>query len=47
VSDRQSYKSGLSDERWVLIEPVVTAWKARHRSVSGHLMGHLTDAWRG
>ncbi|MFB7032700.1 MULTISPECIES: IS5 family transposase [unclassified Streptomyces] len=36
MSDRQSYKSDLSDERWALIEPVITAWKARHRSVSGH-----------
>lgn len=33
---RQSYKSDLSDERWALIEPVISAWKARHRSVSGH-----------
>lgn len=36
MSDRQPYKSDLSDERWALIEPVITAWKARHRSVSGH-----------
>jgi transposase len=36
VSDRQSYKSDLSDERWATIEPVITAWKARHHSVSGH-----------
>ncbi|MER5917198.1 IS5 family transposase [Streptomyces sp. NPDC001982] len=36
MSDRQSYKSDLSDERWVLIEPVITSWKARHPSVSGH-----------
>ncbi|MFD9005903.1 IS5 family transposase [Streptomyces sp. NPDC059582] len=36
MSDRQSHKSDLSDERWALIEPVITAWKARHRSVSGH-----------
>ncbi|MGW0778966.1 IS5 family transposase [Streptomyces sp. NPDC002835] len=36
MSDRQSYKSDLSDERWALIEPVISAWKARHRSVSGH-----------
>jgi transposase len=26
----------LSDEQWSLIEPVITAWKDRHRSVSGH-----------
>ncbi|MFF0043851.1 IS5 family transposase [Streptomyces mirabilis] len=36
MSDRQSYNSDLSDERWALIEPVVTSWKARHPSVSGH-----------
>jgi transposase len=36
VSDRKPYKSDLSDERWVLIEPVISAWKAQHPSVSGH-----------
>ncbi|MGW4985514.1 IS5 family transposase [Streptomyces mirabilis] len=36
MSDRQSYKSDLSDERWALIEPVIASWKARHPSVSGH-----------
>lgn len=36
MSDRKPYKSDLSDERWALIEPVITAWKARHPSVSGH-----------
>ena len=36
MSDRQSCKSDLSGERWALIEPVVTSWKARHPSVSGH-----------
>ncbi|MGW3664821.1 hypothetical protein [Streptomyces sp. NPDC005141] len=25
----------MSDEQWALIEPVLTAWKNRHRSVSG------------
>jgi transposase len=30
------YPSDLSDEQWALIEPVITAWKDRHRSVSGH-----------
>lgn len=35
MSDRHSYKSDLSDERWALIEPVITSWKARHPSVSG------------
>ncbi|MEW2050795.1 IS5 family transposase [Streptomyces sp. NPDC005476] len=36
MSDRKPYKSDLSDERWALIEPVITAWKARHPSVSSH-----------
>ncbi|MFE9454069.1 IS5 family transposase [Streptomyces sp. NPDC006739] len=36
MSERKSYKSDLSDERWALIEPVITAWKAKHPSVSGH-----------
>jgi len=36
VSERKRYPSDLSDERWALIEPVLTAWKAAHRSVSGH-----------
>lgn len=36
MSDRKPYKSDLSDERWALIEPVITAWKAKHPSVSGH-----------
>lgn len=36
VSERKPYQSDLSDEQWALIEPVLTAWKARHRSVSGH-----------
>ncbi|MFI5635742.1 IS5 family transposase [Streptomyces sp. NPDC051664] len=36
MSERTSYPSDLSDEQWSLIEPVITAWKDRHRSVSGH-----------
>jgi transposase len=36
VSERKPYPSDLSDEQWALIEPVITAWKAAHRSVSGH-----------
>ncbi len=36
VSERKLYPSDLSDEQWSLIEPVITAWKNRHRSVSGH-----------
>ena len=40
MSERKSYPSDLSDERWALIEPVITAWKAAHPSVSGHQGGH-------
>jgi transposase len=36
VSDRQPYKSDLSDERWALIEPVIASWKPQYPSVSGH-----------
>ncbi|HJD80904.1 IS5 family transposase [Kitasatospora aureofaciens] len=36
MSERKPYPSDLSDEQWSLIEPVLTAWKGRHRSVSGH-----------
>ncbi|KAF5999215.1 IS5 family transposase [Streptomyces sp. WAC00263] len=36
MSDRQPYKSDLSDERWAPIEPVIASWKAQHPSVSGH-----------
>ena len=36
MSERKPYPSDLTDERWALIEPVITAWKAAHPSVSGH-----------
>ena len=36
MSDRKRYPSDLTDDRWALIEPVLTAWKAVHPSVSGH-----------
>ncbi len=36
MSERKPYPSDLSDEQWALIQPVITAWKDRHRSVSGH-----------
>lgn len=36
MSMRKPYPSDLADERWELVEPVITAWKARHPSVSGH-----------
>jgi len=40
VSERKPYPSDLPDERWALIEPVITAWKAAHPSVSGHQGGY-------
>ena len=36
MSERKRYPSDLTAERWTLIEPVITAWKARHPSASGH-----------
>ncbi|MFF3469341.1 IS5 family transposase [Streptomyces sp. NPDC002619] len=36
MSERKPYPSDLSDERWALTEPVITAWKAAHPSVTGH-----------
>lgn len=36
MSERKPYLSDLSDEQWSWIEPVLTAWKDRHQSVSGH-----------
>ncbi|CAI7975235.1 hypothetical protein FRAHR75_170002 [Frankia sp. Hr75.2] len=36
VSERKPYPSDLSDEAWELIRPVITGWKARHPSASGH-----------
>ena len=38
--ERKRYPSDLTDERWALIEPVITAWKAAHPSVSGHQGGY-------
>lgn len=35
MSERKPYPSHLSDEQRLLIEPLITAWKDRHRSVSG------------
>jgi transposase len=36
MADRKPYPSDLTDQQWALIEPVITAWKGRHPSVSGH-----------
>jgi transposase len=40
MPDRKRYPSDLSDERWALIEPVISAWKAAHSSASGHQGGY-------
>ncbi|MEW1632762.1 transposase [Streptomyces sp. NPDC093801] len=34
--DRKPYSSDVSNEQWVLIEPVISAWKAGRPSASGH-----------
>lgn len=48
VSERKSHKTDLSDEQWALVEPVITAGKAGHPSVSGHqgryAMREIVDA---
>ncbi|MFB7781931.1 IS5 family transposase [Streptomyces vinaceus] len=36
MTERKPYPNDLSDGQWALIEPVITAWKGRHRSVSGY-----------
>lgn len=40
MSERKPYPGDLSDARWGLIKPVITAWKERHPSVSGHQGAH-------
>lgn len=40
VTERKRYPSDLTDAQWALIEPVITAWKAAHPSVSGHDGGY-------
>ncbi|MFF4189329.1 transposase [Streptomyces sp. NPDC001691] len=36
MSTRKPYSSDVSDDQRALVEPVITAWKAAHPSVSGH-----------
>ncbi|MEU8107779.1 transposase [Nonomuraea muscovyensis] len=36
MTERKPYPGDLTDAQWALIEPVLTAWKAAHPSVSGH-----------
>ncbi|MEV0314827.1 IS5 family transposase [Nonomuraea fuscirosea] len=40
MTERKPYPSDLSDAQWALIEPVLTARKAAHPSVSGHQGGY-------
>ena len=40
VSERKRYPGDLTGERWALIEPVISAWKAAHPSASGHQGGY-------
>jgi hypothetical protein len=47
VRERKPYPSDLSDEQWSLIELVITAWKDRHRSVSGHQEAAAVDRLDG
>ncbi|MGQ5656785.1 transposase [Streptomyces sp. EKR5.2] len=39
-SDRKPYSSDVSDGQRVLVEPVISAWKAAHPSVSGYQGGY-------
>jgi transposase len=36
MGERAPYPSDVTDEQWAVIGPFLTAWKARHPSVSGH-----------
>lgn len=36
MNERKPYPSDLSDERWALIEPVLSVWKAARPSATGH-----------
>ena len=36
MSERRGYYTDTTDGQWALIEPLITAWKAQHPSVSGH-----------
>ena len=40
---RQGYLTDLSDERWALMEPVLTAWRAERQKTSLNLGGPLAD----
>jgi len=36
VNERRGYYTDTTDGQWALLEPLLTAWKAKHPSVSGH-----------
>jgi transposase len=36
VDDRVPYPSDVTDARWVVLEPFLLVWKAKHPSASGH-----------
>src|SRR5258707_5498703 len=36
MTERKTYPSDLTDAQWAMVGPFLDAWKARHRSVSGH-----------
>ncbi|WP_073946041.1 IS5 family transposase [Streptomyces kebangsaanensis] len=40
---RKPYPSDLSDARWALMEPVLTAWRAERQKTSPNLGGKVTD----
>jgi transposase len=40
---RKPYLSDLSDARWALMEPTLTAWRAQRRKTSLNLGGKVTD----
>ena len=37
---RRAYSTDLSDERWVLIEPILTGWRAARRGIGIKEPGH-------
>ncbi|KUN76616.1 transposase [Streptomyces griseoruber] len=36
MGERKAYKTDLTDAEWVVIEPLIAAWKARRPSISRH-----------
>ncbi len=43
IPPRRSYPTDLSDERWALMEPTLTAWRTERQKTSLHLGGRLAD----